>query len=188
MARLIRRTKRRGLYTGLKRAACLFLAVLLSGGVWLSVDAEARAAFFGWVSQRLDGDYHYFFQGGDTAWPEDIRYTLSQVPEGYAPYDHHEDGRGLVRDVYTNPAGLTFSFEYLVGDASQLFLFTGEEGARRAVTVHGTPADFYPSTGENVSSTLVWRDEETGALLYISGCFHEETLIQLAESVEREER
>lgn len=36
-------------YHATKRIASIVLAILITGGVWIAVDAEARAAFVGWV-------------------------------------------------------------------------------------------------------------------------------------------
>ena len=63
MNRLLRRTRHPALSRGLRRVACFFLALLIGGIVWLSVDAEAREAFFGWVSGWTEGSRHYYFEG-----------------------------------------------------------------------------------------------------------------------------
>lgn len=190
MQKLLRRGRHWGLYQGLKRVACFFLVLLLSGGAFLTVNAEAREIVFGWISERLDRDYHYFYQGtqgSDKVSPEDVRYLLPEIPAGYEPYDLYDDGKGFVSLCYANEAGQGFRFEYMVGeDAGEMWLSAEADGEKRMVSVNGKQAEFYPSTEETVSSTLVWQDEETGALLYISGFFEEEYLIQLAESVVRE--
>lgn len=188
MKKVIWRADHRGLCLGLKRAACFFLALLLSGGVWLGVDAEAREFVFGWVSEKLTGAQHYFHRGSDKASPGNVRYVLPEIPAGYEPYDLYDDGEGFVSNCYANDAGQGFSFEYIIGDAGEMFLLTSDIEEKRMVTVHGKPAEFYQAGKETVSNTLVWQDEETGALLYISGFFEEEYLVQLAESVVREEK
>ena len=66
MKKLIWRADHRGLCLGLKRAACFFLALLLSGGVFLTVNAEARELVFGWISQRAEDAQRYFHQGEPT--------------------------------------------------------------------------------------------------------------------------
>lgn len=38
-------------YHATKRIASIVLAILITGGVWITVDAEARAAFVGWVKE-----------------------------------------------------------------------------------------------------------------------------------------
>ena len=188
MRRLIRKHEYAGFYRGLKRAACFFLAILLSGGMWLSVDAEAREAVFGWLHAKLDGGYHYSFSGNEPISPEDIQYILPNAPNGYESYNYYEDGRGFVRDMYVNVDGLAFSFEYLIGNASEMFLSVQGIGEPYTVYVHGEPAEFYPSIDEDTSSTLIWYDHETDTMLCISGFFDEESLIEMAESVERKEK
>lgn len=38
-------------YHATKRIASIVLAILITGGVWIAVDAEARATFVGWVKE-----------------------------------------------------------------------------------------------------------------------------------------
>ena len=54
MRRLIRRTRHPAAYRALVRVACAFLAFLLGSGVFLAVNPEARAAFFGWVRTQYE--------------------------------------------------------------------------------------------------------------------------------------
>lgn len=187
MRRVLRRGNHPGLYRGFQRVASFLLALLVGCGVWLSVDAQAREAFFGWVSERLDNAQHYFFSGSTEATPDTVRYVLTQIPDGYEPFDLY-DGNGFVSNTYTNSAEQGFSFEYIMGDATEMFLLIGEEAEGHTVSVHGKAAEFYPARKETESSTIVWKDEETGALLYISGFFEENYLIELAESVIKEEK
>ncbi len=189
MDRLLRRSRHWGLYQGLKRVACLLLILLLSSGTFLTVNAEAREIVFGWVSEWQGRDYHYFHRGRSVISPEDVRYVLPEIPAGYEPYDLYDDDNGFVSLCYVNEAGLGFRFEYMIGEsAGEMWLSADGSGEKRMVSVNGKPAEFYPSASEDVSSTLVWQDMETGALLYISGFFEEDYLIQLAESVVREEK
>ena len=51
MKRVIRRGRHPVAYKFLHRAACLLVVVTLVGASWLTVDAEARGAFFAWVRQ-----------------------------------------------------------------------------------------------------------------------------------------
>ena len=52
-----------------------------------------------------------------------------------------------------------------------------------SVTVHGTSADLYLSLDENASSTIIWTDPSTGALIDVTAFLGEDALISLAESV-----
>ena len=82
MRRLIRRTRHPAAYRALVRVACAFLAFLLGSGVFLAVNPEARAAFFGWVRTQYERLFVYDVAntGEQTELPE---YTLGWLPEGY---------------------------------------------------------------------------------------------------------
>lgn len=47
--RLKRRAKHPVFYKTMHRVASIALAILITGGAWITVDAEARAVFVGWV-------------------------------------------------------------------------------------------------------------------------------------------
>ena len=49
MKRVLRRAKHPAVYRYLRRAACFFIALILAGTSWLTIDAKARAVFFDWV-------------------------------------------------------------------------------------------------------------------------------------------
>ena len=54
MAKLLRRRKRAPARRAMQRAACLVLVCLLGSGVFLTTNAQAREAFFGWVSEQVE--------------------------------------------------------------------------------------------------------------------------------------
>lgn len=193
MERLIRKTDRSGGVTGLRRVACFFLALLLSGTAWLTVDAQAREKVFGWMSQQLENTRHYFFVEEEEVLPEkspEISYVLPAVPEEYRLEDTGKTG--TEKDwLYVNDSGQYLSFGYLTKETkyatSHIFFGTdGEE--QKTVLVHGQPADYYfDATGEH-SNLIVWKDVEQEVLLYISAYLNESELIRMAETVIREEK
>ena len=62
--KLKRRADHPVLYHTLKRIAIVLLTLLIAGTVWISVDADARAAFFGWINDFID-DYFVFHHEED---------------------------------------------------------------------------------------------------------------------------
>ena len=59
MRRTFRKAKHPVIYKLPKYAACFILAVALASGTWLTVDAEARAAFFAWVREQYESFVEY---------------------------------------------------------------------------------------------------------------------------------
>lgn len=191
MERLIRKTDRSGWVTGLRRVACFFLALLLSGTAWLTVDAQAREKVFGWVSQQLENTRHYFFVEEEKVLPEkspDISYVLPVVPEEYRLED--TDKTETHRDwLYVNDNGQYLCFGYLTKETkfatSHIFFSTGGS-EKKKVFVHSMPAEYYYDPLGKESNLIVWRDTERDTLLYISAYLAENDLIRLAETVIQE--
>lgn len=185
MACLLRRNRHPTLSRVLRSAACFFLAVVICGIVWLTVDVEAREAFFGWVSEWTEGARHYFFQGSSPEDSASIRYVFPEIPDGYTFYDL-ERHDGLTCYCFLNSKGRLFCFEYQTGENWEMYLLT-TTGEKHTVKVNGHDAEFFPADSPEHSNSLVWTEEETGALLTVDGFFEEDYLIHWAEGVRREE-
>lgn len=54
MRRTFRKANHPVIYKLPKYAACFVLVIALAGGTWLTVDVEARAAFFAWVREQYE--------------------------------------------------------------------------------------------------------------------------------------
>lgn len=186
MTRLLRRAERPRRRPAL-RAACMLLVCLLGCGVFFQVNAEAKEIFLGWVSRLEEGAQHYFFSGEPVANDKFIRYSLNGLPDGYQLYDLDDINENERVIVYVNEEGQFLRFGYLRKEAKatspDLFFITGE-ARKQTVLVHGKTADFYMDETGNASSLIVWTDDDTGFLLYISAYLNESELICLAEEVQ----
>lgn len=182
MKRLLRREKHPYARPAL-RVACMLLVCLLSFGTFFQVNAEAREIFLGWVSRLEEGAQHYFFSGEPTA-EDPVQYILPDVPEGY-----QEKSRSATDSdfyiTYTNAAGQIFEFGYIQNaeESPDDIFFIAENAEKQSASVQGMPADLYIEKKEDVANLIVWRDEETSTLFYISAYLDETDLISLAESV-----
>ena len=188
MEALLRRRKRAPVYRVLKGVACFFLAFLLGGTIFLSTNAQAREAFFGWLSEQIGGTVDYRFHNDVSEATH--RYRLSEIPSGYWETDRYE-AETTGDELYENEAGeyLSFSYQYVTEDTeSMLSLFFVDEMEQKTVSINGTPADYYFDNTGTHSNTLVWTDPETKALLTLSAYLEEDTLIYMAENVIREEK
>lgn len=183
MARLIRRHRHKGLYRGLRRAACVLLAVLLGGTVFLSTNAQAREAFFGWVREQVEGAQRYFHQGNVTSTSEIVRYQID-VPEGYWLEDSLE-AEGYFDYYYVNDEGdsIEFTYQYETEAAGGELYVDDREDEKKPVIVRGTPGELYLSNEEEMSNTVIWMDQRTGALIDVTAFLDEDALLDLAETV-----
>lgn len=189
MKKLCRQAKRRPYRKVWKAVACAALVLILGSTSYLGLNAQAREAFFGWVTQITQNVSHYFFSGSSDKHPENYRYVLPEIPEGYTQDEVDEDG-GLRMELYTNEKGETLAFEtQYTTESSDYELFLDVDKLEiKKVTVQGVSGDLYiDPTGEQ-SSTLIWKDPETDVLLSLTAYLPEDQLISLADSVVRQEK
>ena len=188
MKHLLRRAKRPSIRPAL-RVACMLLVCLLGCGTFFQVNAEAREIFLGWVSRLEEGAQHYFFSGEPTAEDTPIHYSLNDLPDGYRLYDMDDSNEHEIIMVYANERGQFLRFGYLgkeTNTASSDLFFLTEGAEKQSVLVHGKDADFYMDETGNASNLIVWTDDDTDFLLYISAYLNKEDLIRLAEKVQCE--
>ncbi len=183
MRKLIRKSRHPGFYKGLKRAACFLLVLLLSGGAFLTVNAEARELVFGWISEKFEDSQRYFHQGDPTP-AEDIVYYQIDVPDEYWLESRYE-GEGYINEYYVNAEGkyVNFVYQYITETSGGEMYIIDTESKKKNVFVHDMPADLYIADLPENSNTVVWTDTETGALLDVTAYMDEDELIALAESV-----
>lgn len=189
MKKLCRQAKRRPYRKVWKAVACAALVLILGSTSYLGLNAQAREAFFGWVTQITQNVSHYFFSGSSDKHPENYRYVLPEIPEGYTQDVVDEDG-GLRMELYTNEKGETLAFEtQYTTESSDYELFLDVDKLEiKKVTVQGVSGDLYiDPTGEQ-SSTLIWKDPETDVLLSLTAYLPEDQLISMADSVVRQEK
>ena len=86
MKKLLHRGRHPVWYKALHAAACLLLALLLSGCAVLAVSPASREAFAGWVREVHDTYFSYQYVGPDQDVQEDltkIAFLPTWLPEGY---------------------------------------------------------------------------------------------------------
>lgn len=181
---LRRRAEHPYLHAALRRAAVFFLALLLSGGVFLSVDAEARDALRAWLREIGESFVLYRFTGEDApaAFP---RYRLGWVPEGFVMTEEDDlSNVGMYGAYYADPeTGLGFDFDYQFMKNNSVIGVDGSTHSHKSVTVNNLPGDFYESNTEHESNVLFWFDEEHNLIFNINSDLDQETILSLAESV-----
>ena len=168
------------LYRLVRQVASFLLALLIGGCVWLAVDEEARAAFFGWVKEVYETAIGYHFVG-DNVVVEKKEYHIPVLPEGYEEVYTRSipEGKNM---AYRNKEGKYLQFHYRLG-AQELGLITGGGVYQISmITVNGEAARAFVFDAPDIANTVVW--EANDVLFEITGFFSVEELIRLAESVE----
>lgn len=166
----------------LTRAAVILLALLLTGGLWLGTDAQARRAVTGWLWETYETVFVYRFAGPAQNNAMTAEYRPTWLPEGWVEVDVLQTGNHT-HVVYRDSAGQLNYFSYSsVANSSNLYVIP-DECLLQHVQVGTVTADLYLSKSDKVSSNIVWSDSDSGTLFSISAFTDQNSLIDMAESV-----
>lgn len=180
MARMLRRTNHPYLYQSLNRVAGILLALVLTGAVWLSIDVQAREAFFGWLRETYETFFAYRYIGDKQQETEVWNYRPMELPNDWVEVECWTDESGGTV-LYSDGTDGLYHFTYTWVDTGVPIV--AETKQPKEVSVVGGPADFYAATGSSENAMLVWTEEETGTLFVLSAALSEEEMIEIAESV-----
>lgn len=182
MQGLLRREQHPQVYRLLRSACCILLALVLAAGIAFAVSPDVRAAVIQWV-REFNIDMFMYAPVEETT-GEALIYVFPDPPAGYELILDEDMQPGRVI-VYGAVDGKMLTYSYV--QASEMWFDPGDAILKTAY-VGDTIADLYLSNVEDNSSSIVWTDSETGALLCIDGFFTEDELIAMAEAVYRSDR
>ena len=165
-----------------RRAAAAALVLLLGCGSWLTLDAEAREAFTGWVR----GIYEEvaIYHPGNTDHDQHFDYLPGWLPAGYKELLWNEGASGVTA-VYINEYGKVLQFGYQYKNGGTSVLFDTQNMKLSRMTVNGASADLWIAESGGGFPVLIWVDQNNQAF-YVSGDLQTEELIHFAESLEQQ--
>jgi len=166
----------------LRTAAAILAAVLLTSVVWLSCDAQARAAVSGWVRELWGTIFVVRHTGGASAGQAEPQTLCpAWLPSGYAELRSTE-GKGSRTVLYAGSDGRLLRFS-CAWEPEGITWFLNTRGAEpEPVEVGGAAADYLPGPDADTAAMLVWSQND-GTAFCLSGFLSREELIRIAESV-----
>lgn len=181
MGRLIRRQE--GGRQILRRIAAVFLALLIGGGLWLTVDADASAAFRKWIQSVYENSIVYRFFNGTGELSSLGQYRLTWVPDGYEEsYTDVFDSYILIE--YGNKEGEKLYFYYTrLNDFGQIEAVLDEMMGPEEVTTGGMRGIFYQSKAPTRFNELFWFDDEHNIAFQLSSSLEKSVMLHIAENV-----
>lgn len=185
MHRLIRRANHPVRRRIAQAAACLALAILLSGCAVLAVSPEARTALAGWIKELRQEWSSYRYAGELADAPRNTVYFPAWIPADYREIKSPEPGT-FAHVLYEGKDGALLSFSYQVGLKRTTFHVVWDNTTVQQVTVAGSKADLYLNTAGD-TNVLVWTDEAEGIVFWLAGQLTGEELVQAAESLRESE-
>ena len=179
--RLKRRAKHPVFYKTMQRVASIALAILITGGAWITVDAEARAAVFGWVKEIYETYFVFRHDGIADTNTEPTDYRPTWIPDGYSEFRvNTSETRTVV--IYTNDVGEMIRFNFIQNpDETDWFIDVSQSDIKNAI-VNGNKANLLIARNSNEANGIAWVSADTA--FYVTGFVDEKDLVRIAESVE----
>ena len=185
MRRLMRRAAVRAfLLRAAQCAACLLLALFVSGSVLLSVNGEARAAFAGWIKELRDSFFVYDYEGSAMPGAKPVEYELGWLPEGYTEILKSTSQDGVTTTVYIRNDGSILNFSYIHNPGEIDWFVETPDTILTHSKVHESSADILLSKDGYSSNSILWITPDNTAFS-ISAFISKEELIYLAENVSK---
>ena len=180
--RLRRKANHPIVYRSLQRIASIILVCLIACSAWLTVDAEARAAFFGWVKEIYETYFVYRFEGNADYSESSVAYRPTWLPEGYTEF-YVDDIDATTVVSYQNTDGLLLTFRYTHNPNETDWFIDATHAVIKETTVNGYPAEILLADNITTASVIAWTDEQDSAF-YVSGFLSESELIKIAENIQ----
>ena len=183
MKRLIRKSDHPIFYRTLRTVASIVLVILIGFGSTLAVNAEAREIVFSWLKQQHENFYEYFFEG-DVTPTESRRYQTGWMPDGCEFVTSYETAGGEVY-IFTDEKDTLIQFSYTSNPDDETLFIDGVGYFKEEAIINGRIGDFYIAQSNDKTNGLIWTDETETVLFFVSGNYDKETLVKIAESVEK---
>lgn len=185
MERLVRKERRRESFAKIgHKVASIALAALIGASTWLSVDVEARAAFFTWALEVYEDSFVYRFFGtpSEAELPD---YEINALPDGYEETISEQDGETAIKFYCCGEGEIIFTYYKLQFGWTHTIVPEDPESAciSKDVLVDGKAGALYLYEDPSCANELLWIDEDANVVLHLTAFLEEDMLLEIAESV-----
>jgi len=144
--------------TAKKYIAAIFAAAIVGSGVWLTFDADARAAVVNWVRQIYENSivYKYFGERETDVLPV---YELQYVPDGFVEMDRVENEKMHYVFYLNEETGDAIVFEYkFINESSTITVQDVESNIKhKRLILNEYNANYYSSNETSgIYSTILF--------------------------------
>lgn len=173
------------IYRTMQRVASIALAILIAGGAYLTVNVEARAAFFGWVKEIYETYFVYRFEEPSSTGKDPASFRPTWLPEGYTEF-YVDDTEGTTVIVYADENGHMLKLSYAHNPNETDWFIKTEQVDITPAMVNDNPAELLISSDPETANAILWTTSDNTAF-YLSAFLDESDLIKVAESIQIEE-
>ena len=115
---------------------------------------------------------------------EPAKYQPGWMPEGSEFVTSYETAGGEVY-IYTDAEDTLIQFSYTSEPDNETLFVDGVEYLKEDAIIHDRTGEFYFAQKADKTNGLIWTDESETVLFFVSGNYDKETLVKIAESVEK---
>lgn len=166
-----------------RSAAAVFLVILAGLGVFLAVDTDARADFFGMVREAYESRVVYRYFGGRTASEELPDMELTWLPDGYVETERGGNNREQYVVYESEDDTLIISYYFISDSTLNVYSFREESYVQKAVIINDIKGDLYMSQAPEESSELLWLDDDAGIAFILSSFSDEADILHIARGI-----
>lgn len=183
MKRVIYRADHPVQFRIMQRVATIFLVISIGFATILTFSPTVRANVLGWIREQYESFVAYYFEDGTPVVNNQIDYYVSGLSADYTEAAA-TNAPGTKTIVYVNSSnGRILNFSYSLTPDTANYYVENIEYAVENVYVLNHPADLYLASDPSEDNCIIWCDESTNTVFYLSGFMTKDELISLAESV-----
>lgn len=177
---LIYKLGRKPFYSTVKKVASVVLVISLLSSIWFGIGVEGRAVVLGWVKEKYETFFHYFFEGESSEPVTNAEYELGWMPDGYEFLTKNEF-EGLNTSIYVKD-GKLLKFIYDKSPGAGETYQIDESHSVEEIPVGSIEAEVHSSIDGSSSNDIIWENEDE-VFFVISAYEPKDNLVKMAENV-----
>lgn len=169
-----------------RHIASVFLALIITSSVWLTIDADAREIVFSWIREVYENSIIYRFWGQDETGVLP-HYDPTWLPEGFEQVYEYADemSHGRLYQKQNSQSGIVIEY-YRANEGTHTELIAKNvESLREEVIVNGIKADFYRADEGSNTNNLIWMDRRNTMVFMVNSDLDKSVIIRIAESLKQ---
>lgn len=182
MDRLVRKGQRKSArHKAVSIAASIFLVFVIGASITLAVSPQVRAAMITWLREQYENSIIYRFWGGDA--PSKFpTYQIKWLPDD-AELSYTIEEEAFFAAVYQSSNGEELiTFSYSPAEEVRMMDIWGSTDNSELLSINGMRGEYIPFEDRS-GGDVMWIDESTQIVFYLSSTLDKSTIISIAESV-----
>ena len=167
MKRIIRRANYPVLYRIGQRIAAIVIITVISLMILATSSPKVRAKVITWIKNQYASFVEYTTPERNTRNETEVEYYLSETPDGYRIV-REENTVGLHAITFENENNNQIHFIYSTEENFRNIFVKKDKMHYTETVVNSDPAEYYKATDPNETNILIWTNDESGYVFYLS--------------------